>query len=210
METLPQLDAIEIRVLGVLMEKEKATPEYYPMTINSMMNACNQKSSRNPVVNYSESEIQLGIDGLKKRGLILTVTGGGSRVFKYKHNASIVFDLDEREEAILCLLFLRGPLTPGEINSNSGRLYSFGNLESVQNGLESLRNKEHSMVIQLPKRPGQKEARYMHLLAGPVNEADWEDAGEPVKITSSHLEERMATLEAEMAELKLKLGDLLK
>ncbi len=210
METLPQLDAIEIRVLGVLMEKEKATPEYYPMTINSMMNACNQKSSRNPVVNYDESEVQLGIDGLKKKGLILTVTGGGSRVLKFKHNASIVFDLDERQEAILCLLFLRGPLTPGEINSNSGRLYSFGNLESVHNGLESLRTKESSMVVQLPKRAGQKEARYMHLLGGPVNEADWEDVGEPVKIPSSHLEERVSALEAEMAELKLKLGDLLK
>ena len=209
METLPQLDAIEIRVLGVLMEKEKATPEYYPMTINSMMNACNQKSSRNPVVNYDEHEIQLGIDGLKKRGLILTVTGGGSRTLKFKHNASIGFDLDERQEAILCLLFLRGPLTPGEINSMSGRLYSFGNLESVHNGLESLHQKESPMVIQLPKRAGQKEARYMHLLGGPVNEADWEDTGEPVKISSSHLEERVSALEAEMTELKLKLKDLL-
>lgn len=210
MEALPQLDAIEIRVLGVLMEKEKATPEYYPMTVNSMMNACNQKSSRNPVVNYSETDVQLGIDGLKKRGLILTVTGGGSRTLKYKHNASIVFDLDDRQETILCLLFLRGPLTPGEINSMSGRLYSFGNLESVHNGLESLHTKENSMVVQLPKRPGQKEARFMHLLGGPVNEADWEEVGEPVKISSSHLEERVATLEAEMAELNAKLGDLLK
>ncbi len=210
METLPQLDAIEIRVLGVLMEKEKATPEYYPMTVNSMMNACNQKSSRNPVVSYTESEVQLGIDGLKKKGLVLTVTGGGSRTLKFKHNSSIVFDLDDRQEAILCLLFLRGPLTPGEINSNSGRLYSFGNLESVHNGIESLQQKENPMVVQLPKRPGQKEARYMHLLGGPVNEADWEDMGEPVKISSSHLEERVSALEAELAELKQKLGDLLK
>ncbi len=210
METLPQLDALEIRVLGVLIEKEKATPEYYPMTINSMMNACNQKSSRNPVVNFSESEVQLGIDGLKKRGLVLTVTGGGSRSLKFKHNASIVFDLDERQETILCLLFLRGPLTQGEINSNSGRLYHFGSLESVHNALESLIQKDHPMIVQLPKRPGQKEARYMHLLGGPVNEADWEDAGEAVKIPTSHLEERVAILEAEMAELKAKLGDLLK
>lgn len=209
METLPQLDAIEIRVLGVLIEKEKATPEYYPMTINSMMNACNQKSSRNPVVNYTEAEIQLGIDGLKKHGLILTVTGGGSRVLKFKHNASIVFDLDEREEAILCLLFLRGPLTPGEINSMSGRLYSFGNLESVHNGLESLNKKSNFLVVQLPKRPGQKETRFMHLLGGPVNEADWEDTGAPVKISSSHLEERVTALEVEIAAIKFKLGDLL-
>jgi uncharacterized protein YceH (UPF0502 family) len=210
METLPQLDAIEMRVLGVLMEKEKATPEYYPMTINSITNACNQKSSRNPVVNFSESEVQLGIDGLKKRGLVLTVTGGGIRTLKYKHNASIVFDLDDRQETILCLLFLRGPLTPGEINSNSGRLYSFGSIESVHNALESLIQTTMPMIVQLPKRPGQKEARYMHLLGGPINEADWEEGGEPVKISSSHLEERVAALEAEMAELKSKLGDLLK
>lgn len=210
MESLPLLDAIEIRVLGALIEKEKATPEYYPMTINSIMNACNQKSSRNPVVNYSESEVQLGIDGLKKRGLALTVTGGGSRSLKFKHNSSIVFDLDERQETILCLLFLRGPLTPGEINSNSGRLYHFGNIETVHNALESLIQKDHPMVVQLPKRHGQKEARYMHLLAGPINETDWEDGGEPVKITTSHLEERVAALEMEMAELKSKLGDLLK
>jgi uncharacterized protein YceH (UPF0502 family) len=210
METLPHLDPVEIRVLGVLMEKEKATPEYYPMTLNSLTNGCNQKSSRNPVVNYSEEEVQSAIDGLKKWGLVLTVTGGGSRVFKYKHNASIVLDLNDRQETILCLLFLRGALTPGEINSMSGRLYSFGNLDSVLTGLESLISKEHPMVLHLPKRPGQKESRYVHLLSGEVNADDFETETEVVKVPSSKLEERVATLEAEMAELKTKLGDLLK
>ncbi len=210
MESLPILDALEIRVLGVLMEKEKATPEYYPLTLNALTNGCNQKSSRNPVVNYSEEEVQAGIDGLKKWGLVLTVTGGGSRVFKYKHNASIVFDLDDRQEAILCLLFLRGALTPGEINSNSGRLYSFGSLESVLIGLESLASKELPMVLHLPKRPGQKESRYTHLLSGKVNIEEFETQNEMIKVPTSKLEERVATLETEMAELKLKLGDLLK
>jgi uncharacterized protein YceH (UPF0502 family) len=210
MESLPILDALEIRVLGVLMEKEKATPEYYPLTLNALTNGCNQKSSRNPVVNYSEEEVQAGIDGLKKWGLVLTVTGGGSRVFKYKHNASIVFDLDDRQEAILCLLFLRGALTPGEINSNSGRLYSFGSLESVLIGLESLASKELPMVLHLPKRSGQKESRYTHLLSGKVNIEEFETQNEMIKVPTSKLEERVATLETEMAELKLKLGDLLK
>lgn len=210
MENLPHLDSVEIRILGVLMEKEKATPEYYPMTLNSLTNGCNQKSSRNPVVNYSEEEVQAGIDGLKKWGLVLTVTGGGSRVFKYKHNASIVFDLDDRQEAILCLMFLRGALTPGEINSNSGRLYSFGSLDSVLQGLESLASKELPMVLHLPKRPGQKESRYAHLLNGEVNIEEFETPGEVIKVPSSKLEERVATLEAEIAEIKAKLGDLLK
>lgn len=210
METLPHLDPVEIRILGVLMEKEKATPEYYPMTLNGLTNGCNQKSSRNPVVNYTEEEVQAGIDGLKKWGLVLTVTGGGSRVFKYKHNSSIVFDLDDRQEAILCLLFLRGALTPGEINSNSGRLYSFGSLDSVLTGLESLATKELPMVMQLPKRSGQKEVRYAHLLSGEVNIEDVDTHSEVIRVPASKLEERVAALEAEMAELKAKLGDLLK
>lgn len=209
MEKLPVLDPVESRILGVLMEKEKATPEYYPMTLNGLTNGCNQKSSRNPVVNYSEEEVQAGIDGLKKYGLVLTVTGGGSRVFKYKHNASIVFELDDRQEAVLCLLLLRGPLTPGELNSNSGRLHSFSSLDSVIQTLDSLMNKELPMVIQLPKRTGQKEARFAHLLSGEVNTEDVETHHEVVKIPSSKLEERVSALELEMAELKAKLGDLL-
>ena len=152
----------------------------------------------------------MGEEKEKKWGLVLTVTGGGSRVFKYKHNASIVFDLDDRQEAILCLLFLRGALTPGEINSNSGRLYSFGSLESVLIGLESLASKELPMVLHLPKRPGQKESRYTHLLSGKVNIEEFETQNEMIKVPTSKLEERVATLETEMAELKLKLGDLLK
>jgi len=210
MENLPHLDPVEARVLGVLMEKEKATPEYYPMTLNSLTNGCNQKSSRNPVVNYSEEEVQSAIDGLKKFGLVLTVTGGGSRVFKYKHNASIVFDLDDREEAVLCLLLLRGTLTPGEINSNSGRLYSFGSLDSVLTALDGLSKKTHSMVKLLPKRAGQKEARYAQLLCGDISVEDVPETSEPIKVPSSKLEERVTALEAEMAELKSKLGDLLK
>ena len=210
MSSLPILDAVEARILGVLLEKEKATPEYYPMTINSIMNGCNQKSSRNPVVQYDEMTVQTGIDGLKKAGLCNTVTGGGSRTLKYKHNASIAFELDDREEATLCLLLLRGPLTPGEIKSASGRLYEFENLEAVHRSLEKLMQREEPLVIQLQRKPGQKEARYMHLLCGTVDESQWEESGSPVIVSGSRLEERVTQLEQEVADLKSKLQEIIK
>lgn len=210
MSSLPELDAVEVRILGVLLEKEKATPEYYPMTVNSIMNGCNQKSSRNPVVQYDELMVQTGIDGLKKAGLCNTVTGGGSRTLKYKHNASIAFELDDREEATLCLLLLRGALTPGEIKSASGRLYEFENLEEVHRSLEKLMQMEVPLVMQLQRRPGQKEARYMHLLCGPVDESQWEESVSPVVVSGSRLEERVTQLEQEVAELKSKLQDIIK
>jgi len=210
MSSLPILDAVEARILGVLLEKEKATPEYYPMTVNSIMNGCNQKSSRNPVVQYDEMTVQTGIDGLKKAGLCNTVTGGGSRTLKYKHNASIAFELDDREEATLCLLLLRGPLTPGEIKSASGRLYEFENLEAVHRSLEKLMQCEEPLVIQLQRKPGQKEARYMHLLCGTVDESQWEESGSPVIVSGSRLEERVTQLEQEVADLKSKLQEIIK
>ena len=122
---LPVLDAAEVRVLGALIEKSKATPEYYPMTINSLVAACNQKSSRKPVVSYDEDTVAQALNILKKRGLISTATGGSIRSIKYKHNFAVVFPVLPSEVAVMCLLMLRGPLTPGEINSNSGRLHEF-------------------------------------------------------------------------------------
>lgn len=212
MENLPILTTEELRVLGVLIEKEKATPEYYPMTSNSIMNACNQKSSRNPVVNYDEVIVQMGIDGLKKRGIVLTVTGGGSRSLKYKHNSSIVFDLDDKEEAILCLLLLRGPQTIGELKTNSGRLYEFSSLEEVALSLEQLSQKELPMVKILPKLAGQKEARYMHLLGGEIDLEEYQESShQPIfSSTSQLLEDRIQKLEVELEEMKQKMTELLK
>ncbi len=200
----------ESRVLGVLLEKEKSTPEYYPMTVNGILTACNQKSARNPVVQFTEDVVVDAIDGLKKKGLVLTVSGGGSRSLKYKHNAGIVLDLETSEEAILCLLLLRGPLTPGEIKSNSGRLYDFADLAQVQLVLETLRSREDGLLQQLPKLSGQKEARYAHLLCG---EIDIDSLVEEIPvIKSSHyteLEAKIEALEARVANLEEKLGDLL-
>src|SRR5476649_1528465 len=162
--TLPVLDAQELRVLGVLMEKSKTTPDYYPMTINSLVAACNQKTSRKPVVQYDEDTVATALNTLKRRGLISTATGGSDRSVKFKHNFAIVFPVLPSEVAIMCLLMLRGPQTPGELNTNSGRLHEFESIEEVQGVLERLSSPEMPFLMQLPRRPGQKEVRYAHLL----------------------------------------------
>jgi uncharacterized protein YceH (UPF0502 family) len=209
---LPILDATELRVLGALMEKSKTTPDYYPMTINGLTAACNQKTSRKPVVEYDEETVVLTINSLKKRGLVSTATGGSSRVVKYKHNFAIVFPVIPAEVAIICLLMLRGPQTPGELNTNSGRLYEFESIEEVQGVLEKLLANEPPYLMQLPKRAGQKEARYCHLLGVPdINVDDFaEDA--PIGIASGGggLEERVAKLEQELAELRQAFDNLMK
>lgn len=209
--TLPQLSAEELRIIGCLIEKSKTTPEYYPMTLNSLQTACNQKSSRKPVVNYSESTIVSALDLLKRRGLISTVVGGGSRVTKYKHNVAIQFPLLPQELAILCLLILRGPLTAGEINSNAGRLYDFENLDEVQELLIKLSEGELVYIKQLPKRPGQKEVRYVHLFAE-VNEDDFDfstNNAESISPNNKQLEERVQSLEEQLAALRQEFDALM-
>jgi uncharacterized protein len=208
---LPILDATEQRVLGALMEKCKTTPDYYPMTLNSLTAACNQKTSRKPVVNYDEETVVLALNSLKKRGLISTATGGSSRVVKYKHNFAIAFPVLPSEVAIICLLLLRGPQTPGELNTNSGRLYEFESLEEVQEVLEKLAGEENPYVVQLPRRPGQKEVRYMHLLGGAAPDIDDEDLPEePARKSVGELESRITKLEQDYAELKDAFDKLMK
>jgi uncharacterized protein len=208
--TLPVLNAEEIRVLGSLMEKSKTTPDYYPMTINSLTTACNQKTSRKPVVQYDDDTVALALNTLKKRGLISTATGGSIRSIKYKHNFAIIFPVLPSEVAIICLLMLRGPQTPGELNTNSGRLHEFESIEEVQEVLERLSSEEMPFLVQLPRRPGQKEARYAHLLAGEPEITDEEDDGEtPVK-SGSGLEARVVKLETELAELREAFDKLMK
>lgn len=210
--SLPQFTAEEIRVLGSLLEKSKTTPEYYPMTINSLQAACNQKSSRKPVVNYDESTIIETLDSLKKKGFISTVVGGGSRVTKYKHNIAIKYPLVPAELAVLCLLFLRGPLTSGEINSNSGRLYEFETLDEVNEVLDRLASEDPAYVKLLPKKTGQKEGRYIHLFS-PFDEELYESNATEVNSTSSSkvtaLEERVQTLETELALLRAEFDKLI-
>lgn len=209
-QSLPVLSQEEIRVLGVLMEKSKTTPEYYPMTINAITAACNQKTSRKPVVQYDEQTVTLTLDTLKRKSLISTATGGSSRSIKYKHNFAIVFPVTPQEVAIICLLMLRGAQTPGELNTNSGRLYEFESLDDVQAVLERLSEPELPYVLQLPKRAGQKEVRYTHLLGGTPDLTTEDVADEQYAKPSSDLENRLEKVEAELAELKLNFDKLMK
>lgn len=212
MSELVVLDAIEQRVLGVLLEKEKTVPDTYPMTINGILTACNQKSSRNPVMSIDQEMVQVGIDSLRSKGLANTVTGAGSRTLKYKHNAPANLDIGEDEEAVLCLLLLRGPLTSGEVNSNSGRLYDFENLDAVQQCMTDLAERETPLIQRLPRKSGQKEARYAHCLGGEIDLDSFEEEETVSAAPVSNYEQRLSELEQEVAELKAKmerLSDLL-
>lgn len=208
MSDLSILDGVEQRILGVLLEKEKTVPDVYPMTVNGILTACNQKSSRNPVMNLDEEVVKVGIDGLRAKGLANTVAGGGSRTVKYKHNATANLDLDLNEEAVICLLLLRGPLTPGEVKSNSGRLYDFSSLESVQNTMRELSEREIPLIQLLPKLAGQKEARYAHCLGGEIDLDAIAEEEHAVVTPVSNYEKRLAELEQEVAELKEKMSRL--
>jgi len=200
---LPILSAEELRVLGCLLEKSKTTPEYYPMTLNGLQGACNQKTSRKPVVSYDENTIIPALATLRKRGSVSTVVGGGSRVTKSKHKLAIQYPLIPQDLAVLCLLILRGPLTAGEINSNSGRLFDFESIEEVQEVLNRLSEQDPVFIRQIAKRPGQKEVRYVHLL-GEVNEDDDELFSYGEIASSSRIQE----LENRVADLEEKLSTL--
>ena len=207
---LPLLSDQEIRVLGSLIEKSRTTPDYYPMTLNSLTAACNQKSARKPVVEYDEGTIILTLDSLKKKGLISTATGGSSRSTKYKHNLAIVFPIVPAQLAIICLLLLRGAQTPGELNTNSGRLFEFETLDEVNEVIEQLVNFEPAFLVQLPKRTGQKEVRYMHLFGGEPQIEEDEPFAEPARKSVNELEQRIQTLEENYAQLKADLDKLMK
>ena len=201
---LPDLSIEEQRVLGSLIEKSRTTPDYYPMTLNSLTTACNQKSSRNPVVNFDDETVIHTLNSLKIKGLISTATGGSSRVTKYKHNLAIAYPLLPSQLAIICLLLLRGPLTPGEINNNSARLYEFETIEEVIEILRQLTEEEPAFVKLLPKKAGQKEARFVHLLGEQAEIEELEIVQQmPIPIqVNEELERRLANLEKEVEELK--------
>lgn len=205
MENLPalaQLSAEEIRVLGSLMEKSRTTPEYYPLTLNSLVAACNQKSARKPVVQYEDDTVIHALDTLRKKNLVATATGGSSRTIKYRHTLGVLYSLIPSEIAILALLFLRGPLTVGEINSNSGRLYAFEALSEIQEHLEKLANQSPAFVALLQKKVGQKEARYIHLFSDvELEESSSYEEGDN-RPQQAALEERLTKVEQQLATLQ--------
>ncbi len=190
------LDQVEARVLGALMEKEATTPEYYPLSLNALVNACNQKSNRDPVVDYDDDTVADALARLREKQFALTITGG-SRVNKYQQRISETLNLGRRECAVLCVLLLRGPQTLGEIKDRSERIFSFTDLAETELVLEKLT----TLVKKLPRLPGQKEARYAHLLSGePEVAATTPDAGAPPT--------RVAQLEQELHDLRSEFDDL--
>ncbi len=195
----------EIRVLGSLMEKEMATPDHYPLSLNALTNACNQKSNRDPVVSYDEETVLQALASLKEKRLVVQSHAG--RVAKYSENFIKINDLSIRQAALLCLLLLRGPQTIGELRGRSERLRRFEELGEVERVLESLA--ELDMVTRLPKQPGRKEARYAHLLAGEARMAEEsEPEAEAVFVSRSSDRERIAGLEQEVDRLKEELSVL--
>src|SRR3954454_19299755 len=166
------LTEIEIRVLGALIEKDITTPDYYPMSLNALVNACNQKNNREPVTSLGESEVREALDGLQNQGLAGPAHGADSRVTKFEHRAYEKLNLGRREIAVLCVLLLRGAQTPGELRGRTERLYNFEDLADIQSTLQRLMEREPAFVRVLPRQPGTKEARYVHLLgdADPLTE----------------------------------------
>jgi hypothetical protein len=210
---LPQLDAIEARVLGALIEKDLTTPDYYPLSLNALVNACNQLNNREPVMTLGKPEVTRALDKLRDKRLAVVITGGDSRVMKFAHKAREIFELTRPEVSLLCLLLLRGPQTTGELRGRSGRMHEFADLADVQNTLGRLANREApqiSLVTLLPRAPGTKESRYTHLLSGepaaPAPAAAAEHAAPSAPLSSDTA--RFAQLEADNADLKRQLADL--
>src|SRR5580704_17807911 len=193
-----KLDAAEARVLGSLMEKEIATPEYYPLSLNALVNACNQKSNREPVVNYDDDAVEQALETLRFKALAVRISGRDSRVPKHGQRFTEALNLGRREAAVICLFQLRGPQTVGELRTRSERLYPFEDLEGVESTLNRLA--EMGFTKRLPRQPGFKEPRYAHLLSGDIEVA--EEGPAPVAEAGPSLRERVATLEEEMADLK--------
>jgi uncharacterized protein YceH (UPF0502 family) len=197
------LDAVEVRVLGALLEKEATTPEYYPLSMNALLNACNQKTNREPVVNYQEDDVSDAILRLREKKLATMITGNG-RVNKYAQRISETLNLGRREAAVLCTLLLRGPQTLAEIKDRSDRMYGFTDLAEVERVLEKLGDwPGGSLTKKLPRHPGQKELRYAQVLSGePATAA--EIGFEPLAARGSRIEQ----LEEEVRQLRSELDDL--
>ena len=198
-------DAVEIRVLGCLIEKQRTTPDTYPLTLNSLRLACNQATNRDPVVDYDEPTIREALQRLWRKEWARLASGQGSRSVKYRQLVEETLGLSGDEVSVLCVLMLRGPQTPGELKQRTDRLHAFGDLAEVEDTLERLIGRE--LVLRLERRPGQKEERYAHLLGGPVDAEAETGTPRPV-LAHDPLEERVAALEAEVAAMRAALTEL--
>ena len=212
----PLLTIVEARVLGALVEKEVTTPDYYPLSLNALMNACNQKSNREPTMDLDEDEIRQALHGLEEKRLAGRARSSDGRVTKYEHWLQEAFNFTRGEIAAICVLLLRGPQTLGEIRGRTDRLFHFEELSDVQTTLQKLMDREPPLVKVLPRQPGTKEARYAHLFSGDV--ASFEVAASPAIATVAAenneriaaLEEQIAALQSDTAEMKQQIEKLMR
>jgi hypothetical protein len=214
------LNSVEARVLGALVEKDITTPDYYPLSLNALVNACNQKNNRDPVMTLDEATVREALDGLHNKNLAGPASSADSRVTKYEHRLQEMFNFTRGETAMLCVLLLRGPQTPGELRARSERMQRFEDLSEVQSSLQRLIERDPPLARVLPRQPGTKESRYMHLLSGDMKDPGMADAGAaqapayPVTNAAipsadrdriTHLEDEVATLRKEVTDLRQQL-----
>ena len=201
------LNEVEARVLGALVEKDITTPDYYPLSLNALVNACNQKSNRDPVMSLDESAARDALSGLQEMKLAGPASGADSRVAKYEHRLQDVFNFSRGETAVMCVLLLRGPQTPGELRGRTERMHRFEDLEAVQASLQKLVQREPALVAVLPRQPGTKESRYAHLLSGNIDMAELASRSAATPVDHGD-QERITRLEEQVVELQRELSDL--
>ena len=203
-------------MLGSLIEKDITTPDYYPLSLNALVNACNQKNNREPVTSFDEETVRLALRNLSDKRLAGPASSADGRVTKYEHRVQEVFNFTRQETALICVLLLRGPQTPGELRGRTERMYQFEHLDDVLSGLQQLMRRDPPLAKALGRRPGTKEVRYAHLLSGDVEA--WEPPADTAHSGSisddnermAHLEEQVATLRSEVAELKQQIAEFKK
>jgi len=202
------LTPIEIRVLGALVEKDITTPEYYPLSLNALVNACNQKSNREPMMQLDEDLVRDALSALQERRMAGPASGADSRVSKYEHRLQEVFNFTRPEIAVVCVLLLRGPQTPGELRGRTERMFRFESLDDVQSALQKLGQREPSLVKMLPRQPGTKESRWAQLFGGDLVVAEPSPTEGATASVNSADAERIARLEEEVAEMRREMGEL--
>lgn len=204
-----QLNEVETRVLGSLIEKDITTPDYYPLSLNALVNACNQKNNRDPVMTLDENAVREALTSLQEKRMAGPASGADSRVTKYEHRLQEVFNFDRRETALVCVLLLRGPQTPGELRGRAERMYRFETLDDVQSGLQKLMDREPPLVRVLPRQPGTKESRYTQLFSGNyIPESTTVAEAGSSEIPGNPDEQRIASLESAISGLRSDVDEL--
>jgi uncharacterized protein YceH (UPF0502 family) len=205
---LETINATEARILGSLVEKQLTTPEYYPLTLNALVNACNQKNNREPVTSFDEATVTNALENLRDRNLVYVYYGSTSRVPKYKHMLPSVYELEPAEVGVVAVMLLRGPQTLGELRTRTERMHGFDNLGEIQETLDGLMRRDDPIVTKLPVLAGQKEARFGHLLSGEIDVEAFAAAHPTRAAQTESSNERIAKLEAEVGELRSEVESL--